>query len=87
MTPADSTNKQTNPKDAMGIKKVPLSCVPLPVAMELGIAMLEGARRYGRHNYRVIGVRASVYSTPRADISLHGGKVRTSTPIPGCPIS
>jgi hypothetical protein len=28
---------------------------------ELGLAMLEGARKYGRHNYRVSGVRASVY--------------------------
>ena len=24
--------------------------------------MLEGARKYGRHNYRVAGVRASVYA-------------------------
>jgi hypothetical protein len=28
---------------------------------ELGVAMLEGARKYGKHNYRVAGVRASVY--------------------------
>lgn len=28
---------------------------------EVGVAMLEGARKYGRHNYRVSGVRASVY--------------------------
>jgi len=28
---------------------------------EIGLAMLEGARKYGRHNYRVVGVRASVY--------------------------
>lgn len=53
--------KPTNPKDALGIKKAPLSCVPLPVLMELGIGMLEGACKYGRHNYRSIGVRASVY--------------------------
>ncbi len=29
--------------------------------MELGVAMQEGAAKYGRHNYRVIGVRSSVY--------------------------
>lgn len=29
--------------------------------MELGVAMQEGACKYGRHNYRVIGVRGSVY--------------------------
>lgn len=55
------TSKPTNPKDAFGIKKASLSCVSSPVLMELGIAMQEGACKYGRHNYRVIGVRGSVY--------------------------
>lgn len=55
------SHKDTNPKDACGIRKAPLSCVPLPVLLELGCAMLEGAVKYGRHNYRAIGVRASVY--------------------------
>lgn len=45
----------------MGVKKVPVSTIPAPVIGELGLAMLEGALKYGRHNYRVIGVRASVY--------------------------
>ena len=53
--------KPTNPKDAFGIKKAPLSTISAPVLMELGIAMQEGAAKYGRHNYRVIGVRSSVY--------------------------
>ena len=53
--------KDTNPKDAVGIKKAPISTVSGAVMAELGIAMLEGARKYGRHNYRVSGVRASVY--------------------------
>jgi len=55
------TKKDTNPKDLVGIKKVPLSCISSPVALEVGLAMLEGARKYGRHNYRVSGVAASVY--------------------------
>lgn len=55
------TVKPSNPKDAFGIKKASLSCVSSPVLMELGIAMQEGACKYGRHNYRVIGVRGSVY--------------------------
>ena len=55
------SEKPTNPKDAFGIKKASLSCVSSPVLMELGIAMQEGACKYGRHNYRVIGVRGSVY--------------------------
>jgi hypothetical protein len=53
--------KETNPKDALGIKKAPFSTVPAQVVGELGLAMLEGACKYGRHNYRVSGVRASVY--------------------------
>lgn len=53
--------KDTNPKDAVGTKKVPLSTVSAQVLGEVGLAMLEGARKYGRHNYRVAGVRASVY--------------------------
>lgn len=53
--------KPTNPKDAVGIRKAPLSTVPSGVMAEVGVAMLEGACKYGRHNYRVSGVRASVY--------------------------
>jgi len=53
--------KATNPKDALGIKKAPLSTLPTGPAYEVALAMLEGARKYGRHNYRVMGVRASVY--------------------------
>jgi hypothetical protein len=53
--------KASNPKDAVGIKKVPFSTVPAPVIAEIGLAMLEGSRKYRRHNYRAIGVRASVY--------------------------
>lgn len=56
------TTKPTNPKDAIGSKKVGLSAVPAQVVMELGLALgCEGAPRYGRHNYRIAGVRASVY--------------------------
>jgi hypothetical protein len=56
-----STKKPSNPKDAIGIKKVPMSCVPANVMAEVAIGMMEGALKYGRHNYRAIGVRASVY--------------------------
>jgi hypothetical protein len=38
-----------------------MSPVSVPVMMELGLAMLEGSLKYGRHNYRRAGVRASVY--------------------------
>lgn len=54
-------SKPSNPKDSVGIKKVPFSTVPSQVTAEVGLAMLEGALKYGRHNYRSVGVRASVY--------------------------
>lgn len=53
--------KPTNPKDMIGIRKAPFSTVSGAVMAEVGTAMLEGAAKYGRHNYRVVGVRASVY--------------------------
>jgi hypothetical protein len=55
------SDKQTNPKDAIGVRKAPMSTVPPAVLAELGVAMLEGAVKYGKYNYRVAGVRASVY--------------------------
>lgn len=53
--------KDTNPKDAVGSMKAFFSTISARVLGELGLAMLEGALKYGRHNYRVAGVRASVY--------------------------
>lgn len=54
--------KQSNPKDAVGSRKARwFSYVPLRVMAWVGLALLEGARKYGRHNYREAGVRASVY--------------------------
>jgi hypothetical protein len=57
----DSRVKASNPKDAIGSEKVPFSTVPQPVVAEIGLGMLEGAVKYRRHNYRVVGVRSSVY--------------------------
>lgn len=53
--------KPTNPKDAIGIRKAPLSTVPFGVVVEVGVGMLEGSAKYGRHNYRCAGIRESVY--------------------------
>lgn len=55
-------SKPSNPKDAIGSKKARwFSYLPLRVLVGVGIAMLEGALKYGRHNYRIAGIRASVY--------------------------
>lgn len=53
--------KETNPKAAVGVKKVSMSVVPATVLSEVALGMAEGALKYGRHNYRISGCRASVY--------------------------
>lgn len=55
------TTKDTNPKDGIGALKPSYSAVPVPVLYELGAALAEGARKYGGYNWRVAGVRTSVY--------------------------
>ena len=51
----------TNPKDLVGTAKVPQSVVSRVVVQELALAMLEGSLKYGRHNYRVSPIKASIY--------------------------
>jgi hypothetical protein len=51
----------TNPKAAFGLAKPPMSTVSALVLQEVGVAMLEGALKYGRHNYRGTPVTASIY--------------------------
>ena len=53
--------KETNPKDAVGTRKLSLAVLPIRVLWRVALAMLEGALKYGRHNYRAAGTRASVY--------------------------
>ena len=57
----DPGSKATNPKDAIGALKAKVSVVPANVIFEIGLGMTEGMVKYGRHNYRGCGVRASVY--------------------------
>ena len=59
MTPADT--KPTNPKDALGADKLPLHLWPAGATALGSLALLDGALKYGRSNYRAIGVRASIY--------------------------
>ncbi len=55
------TELDGNPKDAIGSAKAPSMTVPTTIQALDGLAMLEGALKYGRHNYRAAPVRASVY--------------------------
>lgn len=56
-----SNEKPSNPKDMVGCRKVPFSVLPTPVLVEAALGMFEGALKYGRHNYRKVGVRGSIY--------------------------
>jgi predicted oxidoreductase len=58
---ADDFKKDSNPKDNIGSTKPPIHNVPLSVVAEIGLALAEGSHKYGSSNWRVIGVRASVY--------------------------
>lgn len=53
--------KDSNPKDNVGSRKPGLSAVPCKPLYEAGIALTYGGKKYGTHNWRHIGVRASVY--------------------------
>lgn len=59
MAPPDQ--KESNPKDFAGLRKIMLSVLPWRVLHWVALALSEGMWKYGRHNYRNCGVRASVY--------------------------
>jgi dATP/dGTP diphosphohydrolase, N-terminal len=51
----------SNPKDRLGVKKVPLRFVPMVGLIWESLAFAEGASRYGEFNWRNRRVRRSVY--------------------------
>lgn len=57
-----SDHKLTNPKDVIGSSKLPLELVPGILIVEASTAFFEGAKKYGRYNWRVAGVRSSIYA-------------------------
>lgn len=58
----DQSNlKPTNPKDIIGSNKLPLHLWPETATLMGCLAMLDGALKYGRSNFRAVGVRASIY--------------------------
>lgn len=60
--PEGKNSKPSNPKDAAAFgKRIAWSVIPWRVLAGLALALAEGAWKYGRHNYRPAGVRASVY--------------------------
>lgn len=55
------TVKNGNPKDLAAADRLPLDLVPPSLEMFAAMAFAEGATKYGRYNWRVMGVSASVY--------------------------
>lgn len=55
------STKETNPKDAVAVKKVPWHLLPWRALAGAALGLLEGACKYGAFNYRVAGIRVSVY--------------------------
>ena len=53
--------KLSNPKDVIGSTKLPMDLVPDTLPAYASLAFLEGASKYGRFNWRIAGVRASIY--------------------------
>lgn len=53
--------KLTNPKDHFGSAKLDMGNVPDTLEISAAAAFLEGALKYGRFNWRIAGVRASIY--------------------------
>ena len=53
--------KPTNPKDMIGSDKLPLNLWPATATAMGCLGLLEGAVKYGRCNWREMGVKASIY--------------------------
>lgn len=53
--------KPSNPKDAAATNRLDLSLFPATAKAYGALAMVEGDQKYGGYNYRVSGVRASIY--------------------------
>jgi 5'(3')-deoxyribonucleotidase len=58
--PSDGS-KPSNPKDMLGTNKLPLHLVPATAIAEESLAFLDGALKYGRANWRAVGVCATTY--------------------------
>ena len=57
----DKTLKDTNPKDAIGSGKIPMHLWPDTASAMGCIGLLDGMLKYGRSNFRVMGIRSSIY--------------------------
>lgn len=56
-----SDSKPSNPKDLIGSSKLSISMVPFTALAHWASAHMEGNVKYGRFNWRAVGVRSSIY--------------------------
>jgi hypothetical protein len=61
VAPKDPYFRAVNPKDLVAQTKLDLSVLPETFIIEVAMAFLEGALKYGRFNWRMAPVKASVY--------------------------
>ncbi|CAM3214633.1 dATP/dGTP diphosphohydrolase domain-containing protein [Pseudomonas fluorescens] len=53
--------KPSNPKDLIGSGKLPLHLWPVTATALGSLGLLDGMLKYGRSNFRAVGIRASIY--------------------------
>lgn len=56
-----SDHKETNPKDSAATARIDISLFPASAVVYGALGMAEGDLKYGGYNYRVAGVKTSVY--------------------------
>lgn len=57
----EGATKSSNPKDIIGSRKLDVGLVPDTLVVCAANGFLEGALKYGRFNWRICGVAASIY--------------------------
>lgn len=61
LPPPVEGEKPSNPKDIIGSNKIPLHLWPETATILGALACMDGALKYGRSNYRAIGVKSTIY--------------------------
>jgi hypothetical protein len=77
--------KLTNPKAFAGSSKLPLHLWPETATAMGSIAMLDGALKYGRSNFRTSGVQATIYTDAckrHINAWLEGEEVASDSGVP-----
>lgn len=78
LAPKNPYGLPDNPKDLVGQTKLDLSIIPETLLVEVGLAFYEGALKYGRFNWRMRPVKASIYlsACDRHTIKYKAGEER-----------